>query len=320
MDDTSNQAGKDPSINMGNSLTSNTGEVTEEGLAREKQWTDAMSDAPEYAGPFEKPELNSETPAEEEAPVRDETIARASGVISALNGPFCELVEDGNIKNIDKFIDTIYYFVPQGDQSPYTQIITQLGIDTPEEVKELEDEKRARKVSEDAYRENVNAPLLRRNTREAAMDSIKGFQLVIRGILKDDPAFTEVRNGAIANGVGPFAYMLKDSKVRDLPTLFSIVADKKREYEQKKTKQSSNPAEEAALEETPEAAPEETTENIPEETTENIPEETPETTPETIPEEGAEKTEEDEKSAEEKAAEKKLKELSGESTLEQTNL
>lgn len=199
-------------------------EPSPEAEARAAEWKDSMKDAPEFAG-------DQPTP-----PARDERIAKASGVISALNGPFCELVEDGNIKNIDNFIDTIYYFVPQGDQPPFAQITNQLGIDTAQEFKELEDEKRARKVGEDAYRQNVNAPLQIQKSREAAMESIRQFKLLIDEVNKSD-AFTEVRNGALANGVGPFAYMLKNSQVRDLPTLFSTIAKEKQKYENKKAEQ-----------------------------------------------------------------------------------
>lgn len=255
MDNNQNQAELDPWATMGNSLSHNTGEVTEEGLEREKEWTDAMADAPEYAGPFETPELTLETPAEEGTPARDETIAAASAVLNlGLNATARE-------KSVGEVVEAIKYYDLEAGDNPIVPLNETVGIDTREEFQDLKDEMKVSKPKEDAYRSDVNAPTTMQRNKFAAREAIRKFKDLIREV-ETSPVYADLRAEALADGKSQnvFEYAAKkynannaatQSAAPDLIMLFHALSEEKKKYEAKKVTPE-KPKEEAKKEELPE--------------------------------------------------------------------
>ena len=249
--DSQNQTEIDPWAKMGNSLSNNAGEVTEEDLEREKEWVDAMEDAPEYAGPFGASETITENKAEE-TPDRDESIAAASAVLNlGLNATARE-------KSVGEVVEAIKYYSLEDGKNPIIPLNETVGIDTKEEFQDLKDEMKASKPKEDAFRSDVNAPATIQKNRFAAQEAIRKFKDLIREV-ETSPVYADLRAEALADGKSQnvFEYAAKkynanntatQSSTPDLIMLFHALSEEKKKYEDKKA-MSTKPEEELPKEE-----------------------------------------------------------------------
>ena len=264
-----NAAEKDPWANMGNTIGNKTGEITQEGLAREASWSAAMTDAPKFAGDqlnetgipnlpnsYETTITEPTDTAAEETPKRDESIADASAIINyGLNAASRE-------KGVESVIQTINNFVPKGDEDPIRHLFNELSIDTNTELKDTAEEARATKPEENAFRsEDINAPTTANKSHESALAAIQNVKDLVTEV-QTSPAYADLRAEALSSGLGVFEYAVKKYAVRDLTVLFRAISEQKQEYEQA-NKKSAQTAEEPT--EKPAEQPEETPEKTPQE-------------------------------------------------------
>ena len=248
MDENSNQAERDPWADMGNMSNSNPGELSEAAKENAEKWENAMSsDVPEYAGPFNPAEAENE-------PGRDESISDASAIINyGLNAASKQI-------GVEKTMETINFFVPNGEEDPINQLFKELGIDTAKEFEDLSETAGASKKDEDLFRqENVNAPTTAHNSTEGALKAIQDVKDLIQEV-NSSPAYANLRAGAQSMGKSVFEYAVDKYAVRDLTVLFNALSEEKAKYN----------APEPVLEETPDETPEENSEDNPEENPEEI--------------------------------------------------
>jgi len=225
---------KDPWANMNVAPGMKTGEVSQEGLAREAQWNNIMSDAPEFSGDpvfgGPKAEAPTETPAAEaptaeQSPERDENIADATAIINyGLNAAARE-------KGVEPVIQTINNFVPNEDGDPIKQLFIELGVDTKEELTDVKEESRAAKPSENAFRnESVNAPIIINKSANGALSAIAEVKNLVAEV-ETSPDYADLRAEAMSNGKGIFEYAVSKYNVRDLTVLFNALSERKKQRE-----------------------------------------------------------------------------------------
>ncbi len=214
-----NNAEVDPWAKIGNTA----GEVTQEGLAREAAWNNAMADAPEFGG-----EQNQPTPKTQyensattgEAPERDDNIADASAIINyGLNAAARE-------KGVEETVQAINNFVFKGDEDPVKQLFGDLDIDTGAEMKDVIEESRASKPQENAFRDDVNAPAPAEKSKEGALNAIKEFKELVAEV-ETSPAYANLLAEALKANKGIFEYAVSKYGTRDLTVLFSALNELK---------------------------------------------------------------------------------------------
>lgn len=214
-----NQANTDPWANMGNlGIGNKSGEISEEGLAREAKWSSVMEDAPAFAGESYTPENNE----------RDDNIADASAIINyGLNAAAKE-------HGVEQVIQTINNFVPEGQGDPIKQLYVELGVDNREEAVNVIDEAHAAKPREDFYRtENTNAPTTINKSKEGALNAIKEVKGLVAEVMTS-PDYADLRAEAMKAGKGVFEYTVSKYNVRDLTVLFNALSERKKEVEASK--------------------------------------------------------------------------------------
>ena len=222
-----NNAEIDPWAKMGNVAGNQSGEVNQEGLAREAEWNNVMNDAPEFSGN----QFGETTPPTPESPYeptteqsidnqleRDDNIADASAIINyGLNAAARE-------KGVEPTIQAINNFVPNGNENPIKQLLGELGINTGAEIKDLVEESHATKPDENAFRnENINAPNTMNKSQEGALNAIKEVKELVAEV-QTSPAYANLRAEAMHAGKGIFEYAVSKSGVRDLTILFSSLS------------------------------------------------------------------------------------------------
>lgn len=245
-----NQANIDPWAKLGNMGTGNkSNEVSEEGLKREAEWNEVMEDVPPFGGEtpihthmetfpeIASPESN-QTPSEE-GEIRDENISDASAIINfGLNAAAKQI-------GVEKVIEVIDGFVPNGRDDPIKQLFIELGVDTKTERDDVFYEARAAKPREEAFRsEDINAPITRNRALEAKFNAIQEVKQLVAEV-KSSPAYSQLRSEAMTAGKGVFEYAVSKYDVRDLTVLFRALSEQKKAAESKGT----NPEEEPKPEE-----------------------------------------------------------------------
>lgn len=249
-----NNAEIDPWAKMGNMAGNKSGEISQEGLAREAEWNNAMTGAPEFSGnqfgeaAQSTPESPYETAVEQpasESPERDDNIADASAIINyGLNAAARE-------KGVEATIQAINNFVPNGTGDPIKQLFVELGIDTGAEVKDVIEESRAIRPDENAFRsENINAPTTMNRSYEGALNAIKEVKELVAEV-QTSPAYANLRAEAVRYNKGLFEYAVSKYGVRDLTVLFGALSEQK-ENPDKKAPDSTTPTPESAEEESEE--------------------------------------------------------------------
>ena len=230
-----NASEKDPWANLGNMGSGNkSGEVSAEGLAREKAWNDAMRDAPEFAGnttPFYTqietfPEVaspESNDAAQEPGEERDESISGAADIIKyGLNAAAKEY-------GVEVVIQTINNFVPNGQENPIRQLFRQLGVDSKTEVNDVREEARAAQPRLNEFiTEDINAPTTLNKSNSGAMNAIKEVKELVAEV-QTSPDYALLRAEAMKFGKGVFEYAVYKYNVRDLTVLFDALSEYKKE-------------------------------------------------------------------------------------------
>ena len=234
-----NNAEIDPWAKLGNlDQGTKNNESSQENLEQAEQWQESMLDAPEFSGDTAVPTPISEMPIEvsaekyAESPMKaekcDDSIANAGAVLAyGFNAASKE-------KGVDTVVQAIKNFVPNGQDDPVKQLLSEIGIDTKEELSELSDESRASKTAENAFRtDNINAPPAANKSESGAISAIQDFKELVSEI-ESAPEYANLRANAMRNGRGIYEEAIAEYNTRDLTTLFNALKEQKEAMQNQK--------------------------------------------------------------------------------------
>lgn len=218
----------DPWAQIGNMNTNSNGEVSQESLERAAEWENSMSNAPEFAGDqfSDYQNTDSEMGAEQannDSETFNKSISDASAIINyGLNAAARET-------SVDSVIQTINNFVPNYQESPVQQLLSELGIDTKKEVDDLNNEKEASKTEENDFISNdINANFTTNKSIEGELQAIQDVKELVSEV-QASPIYSQLRSEASSAGKGVFEYAVSKYPVRDLVTLFKTLSEQKAE-------------------------------------------------------------------------------------------
>ncbi len=225
------------------------GEVSGERIEKVKEWSDAMTNAPEFAGDqfgVAKEENNyyGETVKNsEDQEEYNKGITEAAALINyGLNAASREL-------GVEQTVQKIKSFNTEGTTDPIGDLYHHLGIDTNKEKKDLREEAMASKPSENGFRNaSMNAPQQRRSL-EGAIEAINDMKELITEVEGADPRYDKLRAGAKAAGKGYFEYAVSGYGVRGLTELFQVLGKQKKDAEEEMKKEEVKEEESAEKEE-----------------------------------------------------------------------
>ena len=127
---------------------------------------------------------------------------------------------------VELVVQKIKSFDPSGSNDPIGDFFRYLGLDSPEERKEVRSESVAAKPSEIEFRNDVNAPSEKRSV-EGAFAAIKDMKELISEVEGADPRYEELRMGAKAAGKGYFEYAVSNYGTRGLTELFTVLGQQR---------------------------------------------------------------------------------------------
>ena len=166
---------------------------------------------------------------------------------------------------VEAVVQKIKGFDASGREDPIKDLFEYLGVNTPEEHKEMVKENEAAVKDEQEFRGGVNAPSARRSV-EGAFKALDDMKELIREVEGADPRYEELREGARAAGKGYFEYAVKDYGVQGLTELFGVLAQQREKVEKEADKsENAETDEEETVQE--ELSQEKTGEDEPEEET-----------------------------------------------------
>ena len=174
-----------------------------------------------YYGEAKDDKMNAETGEE-----YDKGIADAAALINyGLNAAAREL-------GVETVVQKIKGFDASGRENPIADLFDCLGIDTPEEVKAVNNEGDAAKASEQEFRSGVNNPGVN-NSHEGAFKALDDMKELIGEVEGADPRYEELRVNARAAGKGYFEYAVSEFGTRGLTELFSVLAQQREKADEK---------------------------------------------------------------------------------------
>lgn len=225
----------------------NPGEVSAEQMAKVERWEGAMENGvPNYTGEQqfgvanENNEFYGEAAADEAeaGEAYDKGISDAAALINyGLNAAARE-------KGVEYVVQTIRNFNAFGSEDPIKKLFSELGVDTPEEKRNIQEEDLATKENMEEFRGGVNAPSQTKSI-EGALKAIEDMKELIAEVEVADPRYEELRAGAKAAGKGYFEYAVSAFGTQDLTTLFKVLA-MQREKVADKNEELKKPEEEGA--------------------------------------------------------------------------
>lgn len=209
------------------------GEVLAEQVEKAKEWGDAMKDASEFSGDqfgiaHEGNEFYGEAKSGEGENAKgeqfDSGIANASALINY------GVDEAARKMGVETVVQMIKGFDASGREDPIGDLFKYLGINTPEEYNELQQEGEASKMAEAEFREGVNAPSTGKSVEGVfrALDDMKKLILEVEGA---DPRYEELREGAKASGKGYFEYAVSSFGTPGLIELFGVLSSQREKAE-----------------------------------------------------------------------------------------
>ena len=222
---------------------SNKREASSEQMARANNWENTMKEGvPEFRGDkfgVANPENDYYGEAkDDEAENTNNSMGGAETVRDAMGEEYDEGIADAaelinyglneaaRILGVEAVVQKIKDFDASGREDPIKDLFEYLGIDSPEERKELQAEGAAAMASEDAFRGGVNAPSQHKST-EGAFQALDDMKELIAEVEGADPRYDELRSGARAAGKGYFEYAVDGFGVQGLPELFQVLASQR---------------------------------------------------------------------------------------------
>ena len=120
-------------------------------------------------------------------------------------------------------------FDPSGSQDPIGDLFRHLGVDTPEEMKDVRNEAQATKDIEAEFKEQFDMPKDKEKSREGAIVAIAEVKELMSEVEGADPAYESLRQGAKTAGMGYYEYAVKEYGSRGLVELFQVLKAQKDE-------------------------------------------------------------------------------------------
>ena len=137
-------------------------------------------------------------------------------------------------RDVESVVQGIKNFVVTGSNDVIGDLFRSLGIDTPAEMKELREEARATRTSEEAFLAEQGVQGRGRYSNEGAIAAINSMKELIFEAEGSAREFEGLRQGAKAANMGYFEYAVKvlakqedKDKREDLTTLFKVLAEQK---------------------------------------------------------------------------------------------
>lgn len=150
----------------------------------------------------------------------DKGIADAAALINyGLNAAAREL-------GVETVVQKIKGFDASGRENPIADLFEYLGIDTPEEAKNIENTSEAAEAGEQEFRSGVNNPGVN-NSHEGAFKALDDMKELISEVEGADPRYEELRAGARAAGKGYFEYAVSEFGTQGLTELFGVLAQQR---------------------------------------------------------------------------------------------
>ena len=132
---------------------------------------------------------------------------------------------------VETVVQKIKSFDVSGREDPVKDFYEYLGVDTPKELKDVQDEGMAAKPSENEFREDVNAPT-QKKSMEGAFEAFQDMKELIAEVEGADPKYEELRQGAKAAGKGYFEYAVSSYGIRGLTELFKVLSKQREKTEE----------------------------------------------------------------------------------------
>lgn len=208
------------------------GEVSAEQMVKAEDWENKMGNGvPEFSGnqfgvANEDNEYYGEA-AKSEAEAGEEYDKGISDAAALINYGLDAAARE---KGVEFVVQTIKGFDASGREDPIKDLFLALGIDTPTDEKEVQNESLASKGNVNEFREGVNQPSQKRSIEGAfaALDDMKELILEVEGA---DPRYNELRAGALAAGKGYFEYAVSSFGTQGLTELFRVLAQQREKSE-----------------------------------------------------------------------------------------
>ena len=220
------------------------GEVSGEQLERATKWEESMSDGvPEFAGDQfgiakSSNEFYGETiasEAESESEEQDQGISDAAALINY------GLDAAARIKGVEYTVQVIKNFDTSGKDDPIRALFADLGVNTPEETKDIGNEFLASKDNLEGLRESMDLPLQKKSA-EGALVAINNMKELISEVEGADPEYEGLREGARAVGKGYFEYAVSEFGKQGLVELFSVLNEQGKEGDESNVEEEENAA------------------------------------------------------------------------------
>lgn len=133
---------------------------------------------------------------------------------------------------VGSVIQTIENIDVSGSEDPMGDCLKRLGVDTPEERKELREESVAIKLNEAEFRNGINAPPQKRSIEDARV-AIEVMKELISEVKGADPAYERMRIEAGAAKKDVFVYIAEEYAGGSLSKMFYVLGDLKNKSEEK---------------------------------------------------------------------------------------
>lgn len=173
-----------------------------------------------YYGETVKDENTSNISDNKDSNVHEEYDKGITGAAALINYGLNAAAREIGVETV---VQKLKDFDTSGREDPVGDFFEYLGIDTPEERKEISDESEAARANESAFREGVNDPGQSHST-EGAFQAIAEMKNLIGRVEGADAAFEDIREKASAAGEGYFRTAIKDHDVQGLTELFGELA------------------------------------------------------------------------------------------------
>lgn len=240
-----------------------TAEVSEEQIAKAAEWEDAMgSGVPEFQGEegkfgvaHEGNDYYGEAAKSTGGDVATESVAGDMSAMAETDGLAANTdsaAEPGEEYNagitdaaalinyglnaaardlgVETVIQKLKGFDASGREDPIKDFFEYMGVDTPAEYKEVDEEAAAAAFGEEAFRDGVNGSSKQKSV-EGAFKAIEDMKELIGEVEGADPRYEELRAGAKSAGKGYFEYAVSSFGTQGLVELFQVLASQREKHE-----------------------------------------------------------------------------------------
>ncbi len=128
---------------------------------------------------------------------------------------------------VEDVVEKIKHFDETSSNNPIVDLHAEMGIDTPEEVKKINEESLATKDKREELIQENNMPEVKEKNEDNARQAIRDMKRVITEVEKVGPQYEDLRQDALKAGEGEFDYVVRGSKTQGLTEMFAGLSDQK---------------------------------------------------------------------------------------------